>query len=87
MASKRNGTFYVGVTNDIKRRIFEHKTKVIKGFTEKYQIEKLVYVENCSDIKDAIQREKILKRWNRKWKMDLIEKTNPTWKDLFEDID
>ncbi len=86
LASKKGGTLYIGVTNDIKRRVFEHKAKIVKGFSEKYCVDKLVYVERCGDIKDAIRREKALKRWNRKWKIDLIEKMNPEWKDLFEDI-
>ncbi len=86
LASKIRGTLYIGVTNDIKRRVFEYKNKITKGFTEKYCVNKLVYFEDCGDIKGVIQREKALKSWNRKWKIDLIEKTNPGWRDLFDDI-
>ena len=77
-----NTTLYVGVTNDLKRRLFEHKNKMLPGFTEKYNVDKLVYFEKTSDVKSAIQREKNLKKWNRAWKLELIEKNNPTFKDL-----
>jgi putative endonuclease len=86
LASNRNGTLYVGVTNDLKRRIYEHKNNLIKGFTEKYNVHNLVYFEETSEINIAIQREKQLKKWNRKWKLELIEKENPTWKDLYINI-
>ena len=82
LTNKRNGTLYIGVTNDLERRIFEHKNKIIKGFTEKYNIDKLVYYEETNDITEAILREKKLKKWNRKWKLELIEKENKNWNDL-----
>jgi len=82
LASKRNGTLYVGVTDNLKRRIYEHKNNLIKGFTQKYNIHNLVYYEETNDVKIAIEREKNLKNWKRKWKLELIEKENPQWKDL-----
>ena len=82
LASKRNGTLYIGVTNDLERRIFEHRNDLIEGFTKKYGVHYLVYYEQTEDIHAAIQREKQLKKWNRKWKLELIEKQNPEWKDL-----
>lgn len=82
LASKKNGTLYIGITSDLEKRIVEHKTKTFKGFTEKYDVNMLVYFEIFSDVYDAIAREKQLKKWNRKWKIELIEKTNPTWEDL-----
>ncbi|EKE15122.1 MAG: excinuclease ABC subunit C [uncultured bacterium] len=86
LASDRNGTLYIGVTNNIVRRVTEHKNKEIKGFTEKYNINKLVYFEKYEDINEAIVQEKRLKKWNRKWKLDLIEQSNPKWRDLSEDF-
>jgi putative endonuclease len=82
LASKRNGTLYIGVTNDLERRIVEHKTKMFEGFTEKYDVNMLVYFEDFGDVDLAIVREKQIKKWNRKWKLRLIEKFNPEWKDL-----
>ena len=82
LASHRNGTLYMGVTGDLIKRSWEHKNKIAEGFTEKYNIDKLVYYETTNDIKAALQREKQLKKWNRKWKMELIEKENPDWVDL-----
>ncbi|HEY5690220.1 MAG TPA: GIY-YIG nuclease family protein [Candidatus Gracilibacteria bacterium] len=84
LASGKNGTLYIGVTGNLERRIYQHKTQSVKGFTRKYQIDKLVHFEETDDISAAITREKQLKRWNRKWKMDLIEKDNPLWEDLSE---
>ena len=84
--NKRNGTLYVGVTSDIIKRIWEHKNKVVKGFTEKYGVDKLGYYEMVEDINVAIEREKQLKAGKRKTKLDLIESINPTWRDLYEDI-
>jgi putative endonuclease len=84
MASERNGTIYIGVTSDIIRRVAEHKQGLIEGFTEKYGVHLLVHLEWFSDIRDAIQREKQLKKWNRQWKLNLIEKRNPNWIDLAE---
>lgn len=82
--SKRNGTLYCGVTNDLKRRMYEHKNKVYKGFSCTYDVNKLGYFEEYSDIKLAIEREKQLKAGNRKMKLRLIERMNSEWKDLFE---
>ena len=82
LASKKNGVLYIGVTNNIERRLFEHKNKTVKGFTSRYNIDKLVYFEQFIDINEAIKREKQLKKWNRQWKIDLIEKNNAEWKDL-----
>jgi|WetSurMetagenome_2_1015567.scaffolds.fasta_scaffold93918_1 putative endonuclease len=86
LASKRNGTLYTGVTNDLLRRVLEHKEKIIKGFTSKSRVDKLVYYENHKYINDAIQRESNIKAWKRKWKLELIEKNNKDWKDLFYDL-
>ena len=86
MASKRNGTLYVGVTNDLIRRVYEHKTSVVEGFTEKYRVHKLVYWEQSDNVESAIQREKQLKRWNRQWKIALIEKQNSNWEDMYEQL-
>lgn len=86
LASKRNGTLYIGVTNDLIKRTWEHKNKLVKSFTEKYNVNKLVYYEAHNDPTDAIGREKRLKKYCRKWKLDLIEKQNPSWKDLYEEI-
>ena len=83
LASKRNGTLYIGVTNNLKRRIYEHKRKIQESFTNKYGVDKLVWHEHTQDIESAIGREKQLKNWERKWKLELIEKTNPMWKDLY----
>ena len=85
LASQRNGTLYIGVTNNLERRIIEHKNNLVEGFTKKYNIHKLVYCEQIGDINLAIMREKQLKRWNREWKLRLIEKENPNWLDLSAD--
>jgi len=82
LASKRNGTLYIGVTNNLIRRVYEHKNGLADGFTKKYNIHQLVYFDQTSNIESALIREKQLKKWNRKWKLDLIEKGNPEWKDL-----
>ncbi len=82
----RNGTLYVGVTNNLVRRIYEHKNKIIKGFSSKYNIDKLGYLEVHNYIEEAIKREKQIKAWQRKWKLELIEKDNPDWNDLYNDI-
>lgn len=84
MTNKTNKVLYIGVTNNLERRCYEHKQKLIKGFTEKYNISKLVYYEETKDIKEAITREKQLKGWLRQKKIALIESINPTWKDLSE---
>ena len=87
MASQRNGTIYIGVTSDLSRRSFEHKIKSNpNSFTSKYSINKLVYYESFHYIDEAISREKQIKKWNRAWKLRLIEKENPTWSDLFDDF-
>ena len=80
-----NTTLYVGMTNDLRRRLYEHKNKLIPGFTEKYNVNKLVYFEKTTDVKAAIQREKRLKKWNRDWKIELIKKNNPNLNDLSEE--
>ncbi|MBI3378797.1 MAG: GIY-YIG nuclease family protein [Nitrospirae bacterium] len=86
LASRQNGTLYIGVTSDLIKRIWEHKNKLVEGFTEKYDVDKLVYYEQFNDAEYAIRREKRLKKYNRKWKMDIIEKLNPDWKDLYEEL-
>jgi putative endonuclease len=86
MASKKNGTLYIGVTNNLIKRVYEHKNNLIKGFTKKYNIHTLVYFESTPDISSAIAREKQFKHFNRAWKIALIEKVNPEWKDIYEDI-
>ncbi len=86
MASKRNGTLYIGVTNNLIRRIHEHKNNIIRGFTQKYGVHILVYYEIHEDINEAILREKHLKKWYRKWKLKLIENENPKWRDLYDDL-
>ena len=86
LASYRNGTLYIGVTNNLMRRVWEHKNDFIKGFTHKYRVHMLVYYEPCESIESAIIREKQLKVWHRKWKIRLIEEMNPEWKDLYEEI-
>lgn len=86
MASQKHGTLYIGVTNDLKKRVYEHKNDLIDGFTKKYQVHSLVYCEATDDVNAAIIREKQLKRWKRKWKIELIEKENPDWRDRYEDL-
>ena len=86
LASKRNGTLYIGVTSNLVKRIYEHKHKLIGGFTKKYNVDRLVYYETTEDVESAIQREKRLKKWKRQWKVELIEKKNPNWKDFYNDI-
>jgi len=86
LASEKNGTLYVGVTSNLTGRIWQHKNKVVEGFTNKYGVDKLVYYEVHEDIAAAILREKQIKTWKRVWKLNLIEKDNPGWKDLYEDI-
>ena len=84
--SNKSKTLYIGVTNDLQRRIYEHKHKLIDGFTKKYNLTSLVYFETFNNMQDAIQREKQLKNWHREWKINLIESINPGWKDLSEDF-
>ena len=86
LASGKHGTLYIGVTSDLVKRVWEHKEKYVKGFTSKYGVDRLVYYEIFGDPENAIKREKRLKDYKRKWKIDLIENKNPEWKDLYEDI-
>ncbi|MBH2009260.1 GIY-YIG nuclease family protein [Polaromonas sp.] len=86
LASQRNGTLYIGVTSDLVKRIWQHQSKAVEGFTQKYKVHQLVYFEQHMDMVAAITREKQLKKWNRAWKLALIEKTNPEWRDLWDDI-
>ena len=83
LASNRNGTLYVGVTSNLIKRIWQHKSKEFKGFTDKYNIDKLVYFEQYYTIIEAIDRERKIKKWHRQWKIKLIEKDNPNWDDLY----
>ena len=84
LASKKNGTLYIGVTNDLIKRVWQHKNKVTDGFTKNYGVDKLVYFEDTSDVMSALEREKQLKKWNRAWKIRIIEEKNKEWKDLYE---
>ncbi len=86
LASKKNGTLYIGVTSNLSRRVEEHTSSAIAGFTSKYKVHRLVYVEQTNSVEEAIYREKQLKHWNRVWKIELIEKDNPEWKDLSNDL-
>ncbi|MBN1367573.1 MAG: GIY-YIG nuclease family protein [Dehalococcoidales bacterium] len=86
LASKHYGTLYIGVTNDLIRRVYEHKNNLIEGFTKRYKVHNLVYFEQGEDITSAIEREKQLKFWHRKWKIRLIEEMNPEWKDLYDEL-
>lgn len=86
LASKRNGTLYVGVTSDLSGRIVEHRDGLVPGFTKRYGIAMLVYFEEHDDIGEAIRREKRIKRWRRAWKIELIESRNPDWRDLWLDL-
>lgn len=86
MASYRNGTLYVGVTSNLIKRVWEHKNKIVKGFTRKYNVNILVYFEEYNSPVDAIKREKNIKAWKRNWKLKLIEKSNPNWEDLYYQI-
>jgi putative endonuclease len=86
LASRIGGTLYIGVTNNLIRRVFEHKSKLVDGFTKKYDVVKLVFFEQFDDPENAIKREKRLKKWNRAWKIRLIEEQNPNWEDLYPTI-
>ena len=86
LASKRNGTLYTGVTSNLIQRVWQHKHYVIQGFTRKYNVKTLVYYEVHENAESALTREKKIKRWRRSWKLDLIENSNPGWRDLYEGI-
>jgi putative endonuclease len=86
LASKRNGTLYIGSTGDLPSRVYQHKNSYVDGFTKKYSVSMLVYYEEASNTYEALNRERQLKKWNRAWKIRLIEEFNPDWKDLFDQI-
>ena len=86
LASRKNGTLYVGVTSDLVRRVFEHKSDLVEGFTKKYGVHSLVFYEVTESVEEAIAREKRIKKWKRAWKIRLIEETNPEWRDLYCDL-
>ena len=86
LANKRNGTLYIGVTSDVVKRGWEHRNGLIEGFTKKYGVHRLVYYETHADMLAAITREKQIKKWNRAWKLRLIEQDNPEWRDLWPEI-
>ena len=86
LSSRKNGALYIGVTDDLIRRIYEHKQNLIEGYTNKYNVHTLVYYEAHDDIQEAIIREKQIKKWNRKWKLRLIEEMNLEWRDLYDEI-
>jgi putative endonuclease len=86
LASKRNGTLYIGVTSELVKRIWEHKNDMVEGFTKRYNIHRLVWHELHESMESAITREKRLKNWNRKWKLELIENSNPNWQDMYHTI-
>jgi putative endonuclease len=86
LASKRNGTLYIGVTSDLGKRVWEHKNNVVGGFTKRYGVHRLVWYEVYEGMESAINREKQLKEWKRKWKLDLIERTSPSWEDFYDTI-
>ena len=85
LTNQKNGTLYIGMTNSLERRVFEHKQKLLKGFTLKYGLDKLVYFEQYQYVSDAILREKRMKKWKRQWKINLIEEENPLWNNLAAD--
>ena len=86
LASQRNGTLYVGVTSDLVKRVWEHKQDLLGGFTKRYQVHRLVHYEVFEDIRDAIVRERRIKKWKRGWKVQLIEEKNPGWNDLYDGL-
>ena len=86
LASGYNGTLYIGVTSHLIQRVWQHKQDLVEGFTKRYGVHFLVYYEMHEEVLAAIQRKKQLKKWNRQWKINLIEKMNPTWKDLWEEL-
>ena len=86
LASKPNGTLYIGVTSDLRRRVWEHRTDVVEGFTKRYGVHILVHFEFHSTMANAIAREKQIKRWRRAWKLQLVARSNPEWRDLYEEL-
>jgi len=86
LSSRKKGTLYIGVTSDLLKRVYEHKHDLVEGFTKQYKVHNLVYFEITESIESAIAREKRLKKWNREWKIRLIEKSNPDWHDLYADL-
>jgi putative endonuclease len=86
LASKKNGTLYIGVTGDLIKRVWEHKNDLVESFTKRYKVHNLVYFETTDNVESAIQREKQLKKWERKWKIELIEKQNSEWRDLYQEL-
>lgn len=86
LTNKANGVLYIGVTSNLAKRVFEHRTKAIDGLTKRYNVNKLVYFEATTDIEEAILREKRMKKWKREWKENLINSTNPSWQDLYSEI-
>jgi putative endonuclease len=86
LASRRNGTLYIGVTNDLVRRVYEHRSGFVSGFTDRHEVHRLVWFESHDEVTAAIHREKNLKRWLRRWKITLIERTNPNWRDLYDEV-
>jgi putative endonuclease len=86
LASRKNGTLYIGMTSDLMKRIYQHKNDLVKGFTKKYSVHTLVYFEQTADVQAALRREKQLKSWKRDWKMRLIEESNPGWHDLYDTL-
>jgi putative endonuclease len=86
LANKRNGTLYIGVTRNLQQRVWEHKNDLVEGFTKKYGVHRLVYYELHEDMMAVIRREKQMKKWNRTWKLELVETQNPEWEDLWEGI-
>lgn len=86
LASSKNGTLYAGVTSNLEKRVYEHRNNLVKGFTQEYGIHKLVYFEETNEVNEALTREKVLKKWNRNWKVRLIESMNPEWRDLADGL-
>ena len=86
LASGKNGTLYIGVTSELAQRVWQHKNKQVDGFTRQYEVDRLVYWEVHESAESAIRREKQIKKWNRRWKLRIIEEANPTWRDLYADI-
>jgi len=87
LCNKRNGTLYTGVTSDLKKRVYEHKAKLVEGFTKEHGVDNLVWYEQHEDINAAINREKLVKKWKRNWKLELVDRFNPLWDDLYDRLD